>query len=96
METEMETEMKGQVYGHDCQPIMYGDNQGTLDLIQSPKISDRTKHIDIAYHYVRDLVDKKVFNIAHIPSEDNLADPCTKSLPYPRFLQHQKLIMSNE
>ena len=41
----------------------------------------KSKHIDIRYHYVRELIqEKKLLDIVYIPTEDNLADQLTKSV----------------
>ena len=39
------------------------------------------KHINIAHHFLRDLVQDAVLNLVYITSEDNLADIFTKPLP---------------
>ncbi len=40
----------------------------------------KKKHNAIAYHSVREAVSAKIFNLAHIKSEDNYADILTKSV----------------
>jgi len=69
------------------------DNEGTVDLVHNPRISDRSKHIDIAYHHVRDLVETGKLIVLHVPSTDNLADICTKALPGPRFHQLKDAVL---
>ena len=59
---------------------MYGDNQGALSLVKNPQIHDRSKHIDISYHFVRDLAEKKKLEITYIPTLDMIADGMTKPL----------------
>jgi len=70
----------------DIPAALSTDNSGSIDLTNNARISDRSKHIDIAYHHVRDLVDTGTINLLHVASVDNLADLCTKPLPLPRFL----------
>ena len=67
---------------------IYCDNQGTIDLVRNPRISDRSKHIDIAYHHVRDLYTTGKLTPQHIPGTDNPADICTKMLSGPKFKIH--------
>ena len=43
----------------------------------------RTKHIDIALHFLRDHVQNKVLELKYVPSRENLADIFTKALPKP-------------
>ena len=33
---------------------LLGDNQGSLELAKNPRINNRSKHIDIHYHFVRE------------------------------------------
>jgi len=69
------------------------DNEGTVDLVHNPRISDHSKHIDIAYHHVRDLVETGKLTVLHVPGADNLADICTKALPGPRFRQLKEAVL---
>ena len=61
------------------------DNAGSIDLSNNPRIGDQTKHIDVAYHYVHELVDNGTLTLIHVPTVDNPADICTKALPLLRF-----------
>ena len=64
-----------------------------MSLVKNPVISDRTKHIDVVYHHVRDLHEKQQFNLERVSSNDNPADICTKALPAPRLDILRKAIM---
>ena len=44
-------------------------------------ISQRTRHIDVAYHHVRDLAYKQLVDILWIGTTDQLADALTKPVP---------------
>lgn len=59
---------------------MYEDNQSCLKLIKNKRHSNRTKHIDTKYHFVRDLVEKGIINPQYCPTEDMIADLLTKPL----------------
>jgi hypothetical protein len=59
---------------------MYGDNQGALALVKNPHLHERSKHIDISYHFIRDLAEKKKLGITYIPTADMIADGMTKPL----------------
>ena len=63
------------------------DNQGSIFLSANPKISSRTKHFDIKFHHIRELVENKIINIKYIKTNENLADGFTKPLP---ITTHQK------
>jgi hypothetical protein len=65
--------------------IIYEDNQGAITLSKNPSNHSRTKHIDIKYHYVRDLITRKEVNILYCPSKNMLGDIFTKGLPRGQF-----------
>ena len=54
------------------------DNQGAIFLANNHVTSDRSKHIDIKYYFLRDLVAQNVIKFIHVKSEDNAADMLTK------------------
>ena len=64
---------------------LYGDNQGALKLVANPEFHARSKHIDIQYHYVRELAEQGTIAVEYIPTEKMLADCLTKPLNAPRF-----------
>ena len=69
--------------GHRVQ--LFGDNQASLAIAADPMSHRRTKHIDVRYHYVRQLVAFGKMDVDYIPTEDMLADVLTKPLPLPAF-----------
>lgn len=64
----------------DPAPILYGDNQSTQELTRSGIKSERTKHIDIKYHFVTDEVSSGQVRLQWIPTAQQLADVLTKAL----------------
>ena len=59
---------------------IYGDNQGSLDLVRNPVKHNRTKHIDIRYHYIRELFHAQVITVSHVSTGDNVSDVMTKAV----------------
>ena len=59
---------------------IYEDNISCKLLAESNASSTRTKHIDLRYHYVRDLVTEGQMEIEHVPTNLQLADILTKAL----------------
>ena len=57
-----------------------GDNQGAIALTKNPHLHERSKHIDICYHFIRDLVDKGDIDINYINTVEMVADGLTKPL----------------
>ena len=64
---------------------LWCDNQGALNMIDNHVCHDRTKHIDIKYHYVREQVQAGHCIFSYIPTSDNIADIFTKALTFTPF-----------
>ncbi len=62
-----------------------GDNQAALMLVKDAHIHERSKHIDVAYHHIRDLHKKNQISVNFVPSQDMVADGLTKPLPRQNF-----------
>ncbi|GFW43310.1 retrovirus-related Pol polyprotein from transposon TNT 1-94 [Trichonephila clavipes] len=54
--------------------VMFCDNQAAISYSKSPVENYRTKHIDVRYHFLRNLIYDKVFQIKYIGTKNNLAD----------------------
>ena len=61
--------------------VIKADNQGSIALAKNPVFHDRSKHIDIQYHYTRELVRQGKVELSYVSTTDMLADVLTKSLP---------------
>ena len=59
---------------------VFEDNQGAIELSKNPKFHNRTKHIDVSYHYVREQVNLNIISVKYCPTEDMIADVMTKGL----------------
>lgn len=64
---------------------LFVDNMSALRLIKNPEFHQRSKHIDVKYHFIRDLYDKGEIDVQYIKSEEQTADVLTKALPKPRL-----------
>ena len=69
-----------------------GDNQGSLALVKNPHLHERSKHIDIQYHHVRDLEEKGHIEVSYIPTADMVADGMTKPLGRTLFNRFKELL----
>jgi hypothetical protein len=65
---------------------LYCDNIGATYLASNPIYHARTKHIEIDYHFVRDMVAKKLLKVCFISGKDQLADILAKPLATARFI----------
>ena len=62
-----------------------GDNQGSIFMTSNPITEPRSKHIDICYHGIRELVTKGKVELYFIDGAENPADLLTKNLPHEKF-----------
>ena len=64
------------------------DNQGAMKLADNLQFHNRTKHIDIRYHFVRDTLAAGEVILQHLPTADIVADVLTKPLPRDKHEKH--------
>jgi hypothetical protein len=83
---ELDEEQKGPT-------LVYQDNQASIVISKDLCFHKRTKHIDIKYHYVRELVQKQIVQPVYIPTTDMKADMFTKPLSRDKFERCIKDIM---
>ena len=61
------------------------DNQSCV----SPVFHDRLKHVEIRYHYIKDMVHRHAVQLQYIPTDDQIADILTKPLSKGKFVYFQ-------
>jgi len=65
--------------------IIHCNNQSHIRLTENLVFHDRSKHIDLEYHYIRDMVQRKVIKLKYIATEEHAVDILTKPLPLTKF-----------
>ncbi|XP_075157801.1 uncharacterized protein LOC142231066 [Haematobia irritans] len=60
--------------------ILNFDNQGAGKLAENPVFHNRSKHIDVKFHHVREVIRNKEVELKYCPTEDMVADILTKNL----------------
>ena len=65
--------------------VVYCDNFSAIDISKNSVQHSKTKHIEIRYHFIRDLVERKIVVLEYIPSERQNADIFTKPLDKSKF-----------
>src|SRR6266850_662180 len=68
--------------------MLYCDNQAALKLTQDDNYHVHTKHIDIHYHFIRNVVEWGLIDLQYCPVDDMTADILTKALPHWKVTQH--------
>lgn len=71
---------------------IYEDNQGCLVLAHMEGVNSRTKHIDVKFHFLRDLQEQGLLELLYCPTEDMTADILTKPLTAERHSRLTKKI----
>jgi hypothetical protein len=80
--------MKSQLSDYGIQYKMvpiFCDNTSAIAISNNPVLHQRTKHIDIRYHFIRDHISNGEIELHFIPTEYQLADIFTKPLDEPTF-----------
>merc|ERR1712127_471443 len=72
---------------------VFEDNMGALTLANVPKLTPRSKHIAIPYHFFREHVRRKEIDVVHVSTDDQLADMLTKGLVQVKFEKLRKMLM---
>jgi hypothetical protein len=70
--------------------ILYGDNQGAINLSKNPMYHSRTKHIDIRHKFITDHTSKSSIKVEYLNSNDMIADIFTKNLNTEKFRKHRQ------
>jgi hypothetical protein len=65
------------------------DNVGAIYMANNHTTSQRTKHVDTRYHFVRNYVEDGILKVVFVRSEDNDADIFTKNTIVELFLKHR-------
>ena len=64
---------------------VFSDNQIATQLSKNQVFHERTKHVDIKLHFIRDIVAEETVIVKKVPTEENPADMITKPLPSNKF-----------
>ena len=73
---------------------VFEDNQGAIALAGNPHSSARSKHIDVRFHFVRELLLAKTIDVQCIASEERHADILTKSLDSTPLKCHRRFLLN--
>ena len=68
---------------------IFCDNLAAVKYVQNDYVTNDNKHIDLKYHYVIDYVERKLIDIVHRSTLENITDPLTKGLSVITFQRHR-------
>lgn len=75
--------------------ILYGDNQSAIASAKNGVRSERTKHIDIKFNFITDVIERGRMEMQWIPTDQQQADILTKALNAPQFRELRAKMMSS-
>ncbi|KAL4022534.1 hypothetical protein IC575_016271 [Cucumis melo] len=64
---------------------LFCDNKAVISIANNPVQHDRTKHVEIDRHFIKERLDSGSICIPYIPSSQQIADVLTKGLLRPHF-----------
>ena len=80
----------------DLPGLIGEDNAGAIFLAKNKQVGERTKHIDLKHHFIREFIDDKdrtqQGEIFKIHTLDNTADVGTKNVEVQLFKKHEEEI----
>ena len=59
---------------------MYCDNQAAINIFENLVQHDRTKHVEVDKHFIKEKLEAEVIKLPHVRSEDQLEDILTKAV----------------
>ena len=71
---------------------IFEDNNGAIELSKNPKFHERTKHNDVAHHFVREQVTLNNVSVKYCSTQNMLADGMTKGLTKDTFQKLRSLL----
>jgi hypothetical protein len=74
--------------------VVYGDNQSTIAVSKNGVKGERTKHVDVKYHFITETVESGEVRLQWVPTTLQHADIFTKALSAPIFLKLRAEILS--
>ena len=77
-------------YEESQRVIIQIDNKSVIALVENSMHHDKTKHIEIRYHFIREKVIEKLIKLTFVFTKDEVADELTKSLIDETFIKFIK------
>ena len=65
--------------------LVYCDNQSCVKLSENPMLHDKSRHIEIKYHYIMDMMWRGVVKLQYVVTDKEIFDVLTKPLARVKF-----------
>ena len=69
----------------ECPIKLYCDNKSAISIAHNPIQHDRTKHVEIDRHFIKEKLEEGLVCMSYVPSGNQLADVLTKGLNSSNF-----------
>ena len=79
----------------DTPSVIHEDNKSTIHMVYNGNDKGRTKHIDIRFHYIREMIANQQVSVTYLNTEDMISDMLTKPLEPRSFLKHRDNLLGN-
>jgi transposase InsO family protein len=79
-------------FQHQHPTRLWCDNQSSIKLAKDPVQHQRSKHIELHMHFIRNLIHDQVIEVLFCPTEDQVADIFTKSLTEAKFSKLRSML----
>ena len=66
--------------------VIHCDNHSCIKLSKNPMFHEKSKHIEIIFHFIRDYVQKGTVKLQYVPTGEQVADILTKILMKDKFV----------
>ena len=94
---ELLRELRAAIPRNENSPTMHctvhEDNQGCIDLVKTPRMRPRTKHIALKYHHFRSFVRNGSISVEYVDTGSQIADIFTKALGDVQFAKLRNMLM---
>jgi hypothetical protein len=74
--------------------VIHEDNKSAINLAYSPQIPQKSQHIHVRYHFIRDLVASNIVRFVYTATNDMVADLLTKTLPLGPMQRFTRLLLN--
>ena len=65
--------------------VLHINNQSAIVIAKNPEFHNRTKHIDVRYHFLQQVIKDGTVKLQYTPTRDQVANALTKGLPPASF-----------
>ena len=72
---------------------IFEDNQSTIAMTRNPQHHGRAKHLDIKFHYIREMVTMNKIELKYYKSDEMIADMLTKGIGKIQFAKLRNMIV---